>query len=130
MCDKKEFIEKNGIRKIIEAEIGDLSDNFQQILTRQHFGIAHKNSIFRTDIIEIEGNEWMLKRVNKTRDVRYCIVSLKPLPDNYEIPLRQSTSRLQEQTYLNWHAVYFVQGLAEGEINVTSSVKLVNTTIY
>jgi len=28
MCDKKEFIEKNGIRKIIEAEIGDLSDNF------------------------------------------------------------------------------------------------------
>lgn len=34
MCDKKEFFEKNGRRKMIEANIADLSDNFQQILTR------------------------------------------------------------------------------------------------
>lgn len=56
MIDKEEFFQKYGRRRMIEADFGALNFNFIQVLQREQLGIAHKNSIFRADIIEVEGN--------------------------------------------------------------------------
>jgi hypothetical protein len=75
-------------------------------------GISHKNSVFRSDIIEIEGNEWMLTPVNRTREVNFCIISLKPLPvGEHEDLIKRSISNLQLQNFEKWNTIYFVEGL-------------------
>jgi hypothetical protein len=124
MADRDLFFQKHGQTHIIEADFAGLTENIEQILRSEVMGIAHPNSIFRTDLIDIAGNEWMMQPVNKTRDVRYCIVSLKPLPFSYETLVTQSLARLQGQSYPHWHAVYFVEGLA-AEANYSAPVRLV-----
>lgn len=108
MGDRKAFFDKYGQVGMIESDLGWLNINIAQVLVHELMGLAHQDSIFRNDIMGAEGNKWMMQPKNKTREVRYCILSLKPLPTLYAQHLQPSLDRLNQQSYNNWHAVYFV----------------------
>lgn len=75
--------------------MGSLNINFEQAVSYEQITLAHQDSIFRKDIIDIDGNRWILQPVNKTRLVQYCILSLNPLPfHNYPSLLQRSLGRL------------------------------------
>lgn len=71
-----------------------------------------------------------MQPVPKTRNVSYCIISLKPLPQNYDDLLKKSVDKLTQQSYKQWHAVYFVSDLNQSQLDYATNVRLLNTSQY
>jgi hypothetical protein len=100
-----------------------------QVLQHEQLG-GVKNSIFRNDLIDIPGNEWMLSPLNEMRDVNFCVISLKPLPEDYKLPLNRSLETLRRQSFRNWHAVFFVRNLSDVFLEVSPAVRLAKSSEY
>lgn len=74
----------------------------------------------------------MLTPLKKERDVRFCIISLKPLSlQDYEASINESIKHLNQQTFTNWHALYFVTGLPQVSSTLPfAPVTIINASQY
>lgn len=96
----------------------------------QSLGDAHPNSLFR-EILNAEGNEWLLRPIIHTRDPKLCIVSLKPIPfGSHQKPIHRSLTAFEKDSFKNWQAVFFVDGLnsAVAEFSTHPAVTMVNAS--
>jgi hypothetical protein len=128
--DREAVFEDYGRSKVLNVDLKAVRGQLMEAAKYQSLGDAHPNSLFR-EILKAEGNEWLLTPISHTREVKLCIVSLKPLPfGSHQEPIHRSLTAFEKDIFKQWQAVFFVDGLnaAEVEFSTHPAVIMVNAS--